>query len=610
MNVSSKKNRKLYRSLHLLRKHAPEVSVSLEKPSTILYVGNSGVVCGVAIEELTEVFKEFGHVKDIFIFPQKPYSFVEFSEIAEAQSTLETLQSSHPPKISNKEVIFYLAYADRLPNSSTHGTFGIPEDCTLVEDFVTEQEEATLWQIVKDRVVGSSEDFALKNRSVIHFGYNFVYESGANRALTEGPFPEGIPAICNEILDRIMAAGHADTRPDQITVNVYQPGQGIPFHVDTHSAFEDSILSLSLLSPIQMEFLDNESDSRLSQVLTPRSLLVMKGAGRYRWKHGISPRKYDALENGRLLKRSLRCSFTFRAVRRIPCKCEFPMSCDWSRHEEGTNEPLTFSDLEHRHVTSVYDAIAPHFNGTRHSEWPGVKRFLNSVEDGSTVLDVGCGNGKYLGWDGRLAKMGCDLSVQLCAICRSKGRECVAGNCLSIPFRSNSFDASISIAVIHHLSSVERRLKAIREQIRVLRRGGRALIYVWALEQKRNSQKSSYLKCSNSSENQDVPIRSQLRKSVKTESGILDLTVHKNREEFQSQDLLVPWEMNKTCLESEIRNENRENTVKEPTNTKFLRFYHVFKEGELEELCGQVEGCRVADNFYEQGNWCVVVEKT
>ena len=34
--------------------------------------------------------------------------------------------------------------------------------------------------------------------------------------------------------------------PDQLTVNEYQLGQGIRRHVDTHSAFEESICSLSL----------------------------------------------------------------------------------------------------------------------------------------------------------------------------------------------------------------------------------------------------------------------------------------------------------------------------------------------------------------------------
>ena len=82
----------------------------------------------------------------------------------------------------------------------------------------------------------------------MHFGYTFSYES--NSALTAGPFPAKIPELCEKVIDRLMAANFAQVRPDQITVNLYEPGQGIPFHTDTHSAFEDAIVSLSLFSPV------------------------------------------------------------------------------------------------------------------------------------------------------------------------------------------------------------------------------------------------------------------------------------------------------------------------------------------------------------------------
>lgn len=54
-----------------------------------------------------------------------------------------------------------------------------------------------------------------------------------------------------------------------------------------------------------------------------------------------------------------------------------------------------------------------------------------------------------------------------------------------IKFRSNTFDAVISIGVIHHFTTVERRVEAISELARVLRPEGKLMIYVWALEQSR-----------------------------------------------------------------------------------------------------------------------------
>jgi alkylated DNA repair dioxygenase AlkB len=41
---------------------------------------------------------------------------------------------------------------------------------------------------------------------------------------------------------------------DQLTVNDYMPGQGIPPHVDTHSPFEEVFVSLSLMSGVSMNF--------------------------------------------------------------------------------------------------------------------------------------------------------------------------------------------------------------------------------------------------------------------------------------------------------------------------------------------------------------------
>jgi hypothetical protein len=57
----------------------------------------------------------------------------------------------------------------------------------------------------------------------------------------------------------------ASLRPDQCTVNEYLPGQGIAPHVDTHAAFDDAILSLSMGSGIVMEFRRQRRTSRRSK---------------------------------------------------------------------------------------------------------------------------------------------------------------------------------------------------------------------------------------------------------------------------------------------------------------------------------------------------------
>ena len=55
---------------------------------------------------------------------------------------------------------------------------------------------------------------------------------------------------------------------------------------------------------------------------------------------------------------------------------------------------------------------------------------------------------------------------------------------LNLPMKDESLDAALSIAVIHHIATVERRVRALRELARVLRVGGKVMISVWAMEQK------------------------------------------------------------------------------------------------------------------------------
>ena len=81
--------------------------------------------------------------------------------------------------------------------------------------------------------------------------------------------------------------------------------------------------------------------------------------------------------------------------------------------------------------------------------------------------------------------MGSDICPELVSIGHGRGHEVLTCDCLHLPYRKSQFDGVICIAVIHHLSSESRRLKALVEISRVLRPGGEALIYVWAMEQER-----------------------------------------------------------------------------------------------------------------------------
>lgn len=56
-------------------------------------------------------------------------------------------------------------------------------------------------------------------------------------------------------------------------------------------------------------------------------------------------------------------------------------------------------------LSQVYEEISNHFSETRHKRWPNVTKFLESLEEGTLLLDVGCGNGKYLCRDRNVYKV-------------------------------------------------------------------------------------------------------------------------------------------------------------------------------------------------------------
>lgn len=143
---------------------------------------------------------------------------------------------------------------------------------------------------------------------------------------------------------------------------------------------------------------------------------------------------------------------------------------------------MTTSSKEERElVHNTYDKIAEHFSATRHSIWPDVSRFLEAMEPESIILDNGCGNGKNCN-RGDCIFIGTDTCRKFLEITgeRKEVIDTPAMNSKILMFRDNSFDYVLSIAVIHHIYSVEDRVRAIMEIARVLRPGGKALVSVWS----------------------------------------------------------------------------------------------------------------------------------
>ncbi|XP_048438861.1 tRNA (carboxymethyluridine(34)-5-O)-methyltransferase-like [Pyrus x bretschneideri] len=119
-------------------------------------------------------------------------------------------------------------------------------------------------------------------------------------------------------------------------------------------------------------------------------------------------------------------------------------SASESRRHSSLNVQFT-PEIEKKYVHQVYDAVAPHFSSTRFAKWPKVANFLSSLPSGSLVLDAGCGNGKYLGFNPDCFFIECDISAPLIKICADRGHQVSVADAVDLPYRTGFGDAVISI---------------------------------------------------------------------------------------------------------------------------------------------------------------------
>ncbi|AMD21641.1 HFL215Wp [Eremothecium sinecaudum] len=263
---------------------------------------------------------------------------------------------------------------------------------------------------------------------------------------------------------------------------------------------------------------------------------------------------------------------------------------------------------EYTYVHEVYNDIASHFSQTRYKPWPIVEEFLKQRNTGSIGIDVGCGNGKYLGVNPDIFIIGSDRSDGLisCAKNINSAYNVLVADGLHLPHRECTFDFAISIAVVHHWSTRERRIAAIRHIMSKLRSGGEALIYCWALEQG-NSRRGYH-----EGMEQDVLVPWVLQqkpatkqKPKKEHSAKVDLQCIPPSERAS---FLERWKKEQE-LKRNQEHETPEKAQQSPatTDTKY-RYYHLYKQGELEEDCESAGGI-IVRNGYEKDNWYVVVKK-
>ncbi|NJR31308.1 class I SAM-dependent methyltransferase [bacterium] len=142
----------------------------------------------------------------------------------------------------------------------------------------------------------------------------------------------------------------------------------------------------------------------------------------------------------------------------------------------------------------------------------------------------------------------------------------IVADALNLPHRPRSFDFAICIAVIHHLSTPSRRVEAVRSILELLNPGscgeipGRLLLFVWALEQK------------SSRRGWDVG---------------------------DEQDVMVPW----------VLKDNTKGTAGHGQDSEYHRYYHLYREGELESDTVAAGGT-ILESGYERDNWWAICVPT
>ncbi|HAX80653.1 MAG TPA: alpha-ketoglutarate-dependent dioxygenase AlkB [Cyanobacteria bacterium UBA11372] len=176
---------------------------------------------------------------------------------------------------------------------------------TYIPEYINPSQAEQLLLII-DQQIWSSQ---LK-RSVQHYGYKYDYKK---RLVDPSMNLGALPNWAQDLAQRFYLEGLTEKIPDQVIVNEYQPGQGIANHIDCVPCFGNTIISLSLGGTCVMEFTRVKTKEKIPVLLLPRSIIILQGAARYEWQHGIAARKTDKYY-GREFVRDRRVSLTFRKV--------------------------------------------------------------------------------------------------------------------------------------------------------------------------------------------------------------------------------------------------------------------------------------------------------
>lgn len=244
---------------------------------------------------------------------------------------------------------------------------------------------------------------------------------------------------------------------------------------------------------------------------------------------------------------------------------------------------------------------------------------------------------------------------------------------MRLPYASQRFDAVLSIAVLHHITTPARRTHMLKELLRILRPAGKALVTVWATDQEdmkklakwqpidrpgsqaedaktghhsKGSAVSAAVISSGASpppgvehpslgtdqageagasKQQSAAEGSRHAQSGSAQQASVALpSSSQNQSAVPSNDYFVPWHLPFHRAEAAmqvLKASGQDAQKADPAaagsvridNKKnsivFSRYYHVYEQFELDKLVEQLPGAEVLESFYDKDNWCVVMGK-
>ena len=191
----------------------------------------------------------------------------------------------------------------------------IPKGFIYIQNFLKPDESDSILSAVAPSLqAGAGKGM---QRRVAHFGFNYRYP--ADGIDVDNPHEGGMPVWCRSLATRVETALHIRKGGlTQMTVNEYEPGQGIASHFDDFETIGEPLVTVSLCTPTVMSLQDHSTGFKVDVVLEPNSVAMFTEDSRFKWTHGIPKRSLDPHPSGEgTVKRGVRVSATFRNV--PPC---------------------------------------------------------------------------------------------------------------------------------------------------------------------------------------------------------------------------------------------------------------------------------------------------